>query len=427
MINDSGPAFYFNGPEMFIADGRTTTSVIASVWPQLPPSYRKFGVKGAAWAGGKVVLFRGGTYLTVPWTDGAPAPAATTPTPAAATPTAGVPTETPTARTPAAAEAAPIYHDALQAATTPSPTAAPARTPTPAASAAATHTPTPLPKPTESPTPAVSPTAATRTPEATPSAIVTASSTPAATSTATPGVTETPTATVTPTSLASPSPTTEPSVTPTVTPTPVALGAVLTDYVAAPLADITGWPQTGSWALGVIDGVYSQGNNVVLVVSGSEFMTLTFTDGAAPTASGPTQLSAHSSFAQLPSDWLTNGFDAGFYCVGGVVAGTAYVFNGAQVVQYSVSAGAEERAVPAAVVASPTATATPGPSAEVVATASPSASATTTPTTHASDGTNTGHTPRRGAGLSRRAPGSRNSHARHAESDADHRQHADDG
>ena len=40
------------------------------------------------------------------------------------------------------------------------------------------------------------------------------------------------------------------------------------DYVASPLTGITGWPQTGNWPHGVIDGVYSQGHNVVLVVSG---------------------------------------------------------------------------------------------------------------------------------------------------------------
>ena len=70
-----------------------------------------------------------------------------------------------------------------------------------------------------------------------------------------------------------------------------------------------------NWQLGpgVIDGVYSQGNNVVLVISGSEFMTLTFNDGNAPTASGPAQLNTHSTFAQLPQDWLTDGFDAGYF------------------------------------------------------------------------------------------------------------------
>ena len=81
LIDDQGPAVYFRGSEVFIADGRTTASAIASVWPQLPPSYRNFGAKGAAWAGGKVVLFRGGTYLTVPWTGGAAATAVAAPTP----------------------------------------------------------------------------------------------------------------------------------------------------------------------------------------------------------------------------------------------------------------------------------------------------------------------------------------------------------
>ena len=51
LIEDTGPAVYFRGGEVFIADGRTSADAIAMVWPQLPASYRKFGVKGAGLGG----------------------------------------------------------------------------------------------------------------------------------------------------------------------------------------------------------------------------------------------------------------------------------------------------------------------------------------------------------------------------------------
>ena len=147
------------------------------------------------------------------------------------------------------------------------------------------------------------------------------------------------------------------------TPTPATVGTAPTDYVASPLTGIVGWPQTGNWQHGVINGVYSQGNNVVLVVSGGEFVTLTFAGGAPPTASGPTPLNQHTSFAPLPSDWLANGFDAGFFAVRGPAASDAYVFNGPQVMVYGVQVGAEERAAAPATEVSPTpaATGTPEP------------------------------------------------------------------
>src|SRR5262245_19421366 len=73
------PAVYFKGSEVLIADGQHSEQPIASVWLPLPKSYQ-LGVKGAIAAEGhldfKFVLFRGGTYLTVP----APPPAATTTT-----------------------------------------------------------------------------------------------------------------------------------------------------------------------------------------------------------------------------------------------------------------------------------------------------------------------------------------------------------
>ena len=52
LINDQGPRVYFRGSETFIDNGQSTglNTSIATIWPQLPPSYRKFGVKGAAWA-----------------------------------------------------------------------------------------------------------------------------------------------------------------------------------------------------------------------------------------------------------------------------------------------------------------------------------------------------------------------------------------
>jgi hypothetical protein len=63
------PAVYFKDSEVLIADGQHSVQPIASVWPQLPKSYQ-LGVKGAIAVEGhldfKFVLFRGGTYLTVP-------------------------------------------------------------------------------------------------------------------------------------------------------------------------------------------------------------------------------------------------------------------------------------------------------------------------------------------------------------------------
>ena len=65
LINDAGPRCTSAAVKCSLPTRRSPRPRSPIVWPQLPPSYRKFGVKGAAWAAGKVVLFRGGTYLTV--------------------------------------------------------------------------------------------------------------------------------------------------------------------------------------------------------------------------------------------------------------------------------------------------------------------------------------------------------------------------
>ena len=90
--------------------------------------------------------------------------------------------------------------------------------------------------------------------------------------------------------------------------------------------------------------MYSQGNNVVLVIRGSEFVTLSFTAGMPPTASGPTPLSQHVSFASLPTAWVSDGFDAGFFVAAGPYRDTAYAYKGPQLVVYQTQIGAEERA-----------------------------------------------------------------------------------
>ena len=69
-IGQQGPTLYFRGPQVFVS-GQGGLQSIAQLLPQLPPSYQ-LGVQGAAWAGGQLRLFRGGTYVSVPW----PAPSA---------------------------------------------------------------------------------------------------------------------------------------------------------------------------------------------------------------------------------------------------------------------------------------------------------------------------------------------------------------
>ena len=105
------PPVYFNGSEVLIADGQHAVEPIATAWPQLPKRYQ-LGVKGAVAVGEgtrgtKFVLFRGGTYLTVPAPPiavdavappGAPPPPLAVPT--STTPTPTVPTTPPPVATP---------------------------------------------------------------------------------------------------------------------------------------------------------------------------------------------------------------------------------------------------------------------------------------------------------------------------------------
>src|SRR5262249_22434584 len=118
-----------------------------------------------------------------------------------------------------------------------------------------------------------------------------------------------------------------PTSTATETATPVSVAAeVAADYVAAPLTGISGWPQTATWQDGVLDGVYSAGGGVVLLVRGGDFVTLTFAADGTPSATGPEPLRQSAAFAPLPADWLASGFDAGFHVAGGPVANSDYVF-----------------------------------------------------------------------------------------------------
>ena len=66
LIQDAGPAVYFRGAEVCVPDGKTPLRTLGELWPSLPASY-KLGVTGAAWANNQLYLFRGGTYLSVPW------------------------------------------------------------------------------------------------------------------------------------------------------------------------------------------------------------------------------------------------------------------------------------------------------------------------------------------------------------------------
>ena len=410
LIEGQGPAVYFRGGEVFIADGQHTAQALFTVWPDLPPSYQ-LGVQGAAWAEGKLVLFRGGTYLTAPWpppalasseAEATPTAAATpatveTPTAAAGTsaPTQGTPTATPSpASTPSATAPAPDRTPATPTAGSgPSPTPAERATPEPAAAshlyhaallpaavaAAATGSPSPAPPaatstpthaapsatpaghtPTGTPTSAAThiatptaratstPPAATPTPAATPSPAASATGTPAPTNTPIPTDTPTPLATDTP--GATDTPTTEATPTSTPAATSIASTAPLTDYVPVPLTGVPGWPQTANWQDAVIDGVYSTGagGGPVLLIRGGEVVALDFPGLGYPArqASGPGPISTIPDFAQLPADWQANGFDAGFFAVAGPAAGSAYVTRGAQAMVYRLQVGAEELATP---------------------------------------------------------------------------------
>jgi hypothetical protein len=290
LIDDAGPAVYFRGGEVFFANGpQSTAQAIGSVWPALPQSYQ-LGVKGAAWAAGKLVLFRGGTYLTVPW------PLSTS-----------------------------VYHAALQ----PAGTVEPTQTRLPIASATAVASMTPMPTETRIPT-ATARVVETATPTPTSSTLTSPTPTSTASATGTPTVTQLSTAT--------------PAATPAATATPDPPDPELpADYATSPLSGISGWPQTANWLHGVLDGVYSQGDGVVLLIHGGEFVTLTFSVDAPPVASGPTPLSQHASFAQLPPDWSANGFDAGFFTLGGPAAEHVFAFKGPLACVYPASVGAESR------------------------------------------------------------------------------------
>ncbi|MDN5918123.1 MAG: hypothetical protein L0I76_24015, partial [Pseudonocardia sp.] len=232
--NDDVGVICFRGAEIFVPRSGPSTQLIGSIWPQLPPGYQ-LGVRGAASAADKIVLFRGGTYLTVPW------------------PTLG----------------------ASASGTLPS--------------AAAPHTVGAF------------------------AAVPGAAAPPVPIRACRPGATD------------------------------HAAQTVVADYVAMPLAGITGWPQTTNWQAGVIDGAYTQSPGVVLVIRGGEFVTLTFAAGAAPTASGPTPLSAHAGFGVLPPDWLATGFDGGFYA-----QGLGYFFKGAQAIVHGSQEGATKQTTAAA-------------------------------------------------------------------------------
>jgi hypothetical protein len=292
LVNDVGPAVYFRGAEVYIANGPQLPQPIAKMWPTLPASYQ-LGVHGAAWANGLLYLFRSGTYLAVPWPKGL-AGVESTPltTPLAIPePRAGTPSPAPTQR---AAQQNLFFGGLVRAAQTAiaSPTATPKANATPSQSAtphATTATPTPQPSVT-----------ASRTPE----------------SSATPSIT--PQSNATPTATPEPPPT--------------------TTSTAAPLTSLPGWPQSGGWSDGVIDGVYSVGGGVVLLLRGNEFVSLTLA-GPSPVVSAPAPLKQHAAFQSLPADWLANGFDAGFHVAGGYWANWSFCFKGPRTMLTQVALG----------------------------------------------------------------------------------------
>ncbi|MBV9172436.1 MAG: hypothetical protein JOZ81_20365, partial [Chloroflexi bacterium] len=358
LIQDAGPAVYFRGAEVYIANGPQLPQPIAHVWPTLPASYQQ-GVHGAAWANGQLYLFRGGTYLAVPGSTalgGAEptheaSPAATavmtpgssegTPSPlvtATPTPPAGQPTSTPSpAPTQHAARQALVFGGLVRA-------AAQTATATPTGTAKANATAT-----------------QTATAEATASASRTATSgTPTATPTPQPSATPTSTATPQPSATSTDTPTPQLSATPTDTPTPqpsatpsgtpeAGPGAVPT---AAALASLPGWPQSGGWGDGVIDGAYSVGGGVVLLLRGHEFVSLNLS-GSTPSVSAPAPLTQHAAFQSLPADWVADGFDAGFHVAGGSWKNWNFCFKGPRVMLTQAALGGATPASPT-VVASPT-------------------------------------------------------------------------
>ncbi|MBV9325076.1 MAG: hypothetical protein JO352_14945, partial [Chloroflexi bacterium] len=296
LINGTGPAVYFRGPEVFIADGKHPNPLpIAKLWPDLPASY-KLGVQGAAWCFSQLCLFRGGTFLGVAWP-----PSGVQVDSAPATPTASVtPGGTP----------------GPSASPTPQSTAASTSTPSAAAqqlvfgpmmSGAATATQTPTPSKTATPAASATPTPHSGTP--------TATTAPTASSTASP----------TPTSTGTPSPTDPPTATPTPTPGPAAAPE------AIPLHVLPNWPQSDVWKDGVIDSVYPLGPDTVLLVRGQEGAQLVFTKksdsstvGMLPAGPQPVR----NLLPSLPADWQVTGFDCGFGVTSGADVGTQYFFKG---------------------------------------------------------------------------------------------------
>lgn len=108
--------------------------------------------------------------------------------------------------------------------------------------------------------------------------------------------------------------------------------------VAAPLTSLLGWPQAADWSSGVIDAVFSVGKSTVIFIRGGQFVSYNFGTPQTPVTS-PAPLSQHPSFQPLPSDWLSDGFVAGFYCVGGPAAGNTYTFRGPQALIYRTAVG----------------------------------------------------------------------------------------
>jgi len=368
LINNTGPAVYFRGGEVFVADGKQSSAQpIGQVWPDLPPSFKQ-GVQGAAWANGSLYLFRGGTYLPVALPSSLAAAAVT----ATATPTAGASaTATATGTTPAT-PASTLGTPTAAATPLASPTAAGTRGPTGTrepgptdtrpsvgalfhaalmpvaavgtATTAATSAASRTSAATASPTASAS---ATATGAATPSAVPSATGTPSAVATATPTVPATPAATVSTT----PSPTTTATPAATATPSPTVAGTPGGTATAGPTAAATGtpvplrdapaggwpasltsmasWPQTPTWKDGVIDGVFSNGSWGVCLLRGSEFVTVDLASGTVATAPAP--LSQHPELmGSVPADWLKTGVDAGFVVTtSGLAQGQIYAFKGA--------------------------------------------------------------------------------------------------
>ncbi|HEY1295955.1 MAG TPA: hypothetical protein VGJ60_23000, partial [Chloroflexota bacterium] len=287
------PAVYFKGSEVWIADGQHSVQPIASVWPNLPRSYQ-LGVNGAfpVQQGGsyKLVLIRSGTYLTVPAPQPAPGvsapPATSTPTPdavvtpvtatptphAATTPVTATPAVTPTPHRLADGAAGPIYHTAMLAAATTTPSAAPTHTAQPASS--------PTSNPTVGPSHTPSPTALPiTTPTVTPSPSVTTTSVPTHTPTPTPSGSQTPTPTPTP--AAASAATSTPTQTAVSTPTPAPDAGPSADYVPMPLNTSQGWPQTANWREGIIDAVFD-GFDGTMLIRGGEFVEIGRSPGGGP-------------------------------------------------------------------------------------------------------------------------------------------------